>query len=259
MNLQRLLAATVGLILVGLAAFGQSFEIGDAIWAQWTPNDWYPGTLVEETALGYVVVFADVTDVEGVADDLPTSAEIPTSLIVLDRVPEASDVILGTRVLALWPDDGWYYPATVVTEANEGLYNVVFDDHDVTVADLTGLRLRREPTALFNVPVVGDRVWVQWEPDDWYPGIVTEENSLGLHVLFDDGDEADRPTSLVVVDLAPEADQVGFGSRVLAHLTGEWFYPGTIVKVLEDGAYDVLFDTGERKVVALASLRLFSE
>lgn len=259
MNLQRLLPAIAGLMLVSLLSFGQTLEIGDAVWAQWTPNDWYPGTLGEETMLGFRVVFDDVSDVDDVADDLPASADIPRSLIVLDRLPEASDVRLGTRVLALWPGDEWFYPATVVAEAKEGLYDVVFDDRDVAVADLTQLRLRGESTAPFNVPAVGDRAWIQWEPDDWYPGILEEETAIGFRVLFDDGVEADRPAPLVVVDRVPEADQIGFGSRVLALLMNEWFYPGTVVKLLNDGTYDILFDTGEREGVALASLRLLSE
>jgi hypothetical protein len=259
MNVRNMFLAVAGLLFLSLASFGQVLEVGDAVWAQWYPNDWYPGTLTEETSLGFVVVFDDVTGVEDVAEDLPASAEIHTSLIVRDRAPDAEHVEIGTRVLALWPDDEWYYPATIVTVAEEGLYGIQFDDRDVGTVDLTQLRLRGEPTELFNIPEVGDRVLIQWEPDDWYPGTLTDRSAVGFYVFFDDETEAERPASLVVVDQAPQADQVAFGSRVLALWPSGWFYPGTVVGVTEEGMYDILPDDGDALTVELAMLRLFSE
>ncbi len=259
MNHRTIALAVAGWLFMSLVCCGQALEVGDAVWAQWTPNDWYPGTLTEETALGFVVVFDDVTDVEDVAEDLPASADIPTPLILLNRVPEADQVAVGTRVLARWADDGWYYPATVVTDAEDGLYNVAFDDRDVGIVDLTQIRLRGGMADLFDLPEVGDRVWAQWSPGDWYPGMLSEESPIGFLVSFDDGGEADLPPSLVVVDLAAQVDQVAFGSRVLAMRIDEWFYPGTVVAVTEDGMVDILFDDGKREAVDLANLRLFSE
>ncbi|MFC2082411.1 DUF4537 domain-containing protein [Candidatus Bipolaricaulota bacterium] len=259
MNFRRILISIAGLLLLSLVSFGQALEVGDAVWAQWRPNDWYPGTLAEETSLGFVVVFDDVTGVPDVAEDLPSSAEIHNSLIILDRAPEADQVGIGARVLAEWPDDEWYYPATVVSDAEGGLYDVVFDDRDVTTADLSQLRLRGELAELFHIPDVGDRVWSQWEPGDWYPGTLTDKSTIGFHVLFDDETEADRPASLVVVDLAAEAEQVSILSRVLAQRADKWFYPGTVAAVTDGGLYDILFDDGDREIVPLDALRLLGE
>ena len=259
MNLRKMLSSIAGLMLLSLASFGQVLEVGDAVWAQMWPNDWYPGTLTEETNLGFVVVFDDLTGVEDVDEDFPASADIPRSLIVLSRVPSADQVEIGTRVLALWPADEWYYPATIVSGAQEGLYGIEFDDRDVGTVDLTQLRLRSEPTELLNIPEVGDRVLIQSEPDDWYPGTLTDRSAIGFYVLFDDETEAERPASLAVVDQAPEADQVAFGSRVLALWPDGWFYPGTVVGVTEEGMYDILLDDGDALTAELAILRLFSE
>lgn len=259
MSLRNVFLAMTALLVLGVVGFGQLLEVGNAVWAQMWPNDWYPGTLTEETDLGYVVVFDDLTEVEGVDENFPSSAEIPRSLIVSNRVPTADQVEIGTRVLAQWPDDEWYYPATVVTDAADGLYDIVFDDRDVTTSDLTQLRLRGGPTELFNIPKVGDRVLIQWEPDDWYPGMLTDTSAVGFRVFFDDETEAERPASLVVVDQAPKADQVAFGSRVLALWPSGWFYPGTVVQVTEEGMYEILPDDGDALTVELTMLRLFSE
>jgi len=260
MNHQRIALAVAGGLLMSLLCFGQALEIGDTVWAQWTPNDWYPGAITEETALGFVVVFDDVTGVEGVAEDLPVSADTPAPLIALNRAPDADQVAIGTRVLARWEEDGWFYPATVVTVADQGMYDIVFDDRDTGVVDLSQLRLRGDPTGLLDFPEVGDRVWAQWEPGYWYLGTVTDEAAIGFRVVFDDGEEADLPPSLVAVDRASEGGEVAFGTRILAQKTDdEWCSPGTVVTDPEAGIYGIQFDDGEREAIDLADLRLFSE
>lgn len=54
--------------------------------------------------------------------------------------------------------------------------------------------------AAADAPKVGDKVWAQWKPNDWYPGKVAKACPTGLHVVFDDGDEADLAVSLIAVD-----------------------------------------------------------
>ncbi len=270
MNFRNMLFAIAGLLFLSSAGFGQTLEIDDAVWAQMWPNDWYPGTLTEETDLGFVVVFDDLTGVENVDGDFPASADIPRSLIVLNRVPSTDQVEIGTRVLALWPDDEWYYPATIVSDAQEGLYDIQFDDRDVGTVDLTQLLLRGASALSNDTLNVGDTVWAQWEPNDWYPATILEPSEIGFHVefvdvdgtLFGDPEDAawgDRPRSLMVLDRAPAADDVAFGTRVLAQWTDDWFYPATVVEISEDGLYSVRYDDGAVGSVELLGLRLLSE
>ena len=63
--------------------------------------------------------------------------------------------------------------------------------------------------------MVGDKVRAQWRPNAWYPGKASKGCAIGLHVVFDDGDEADLPVALIVVDTAPQKNTVKVGSRVL--------------------------------------------
>ena len=252
--------ALTGWVVISLACFGQAPEVGDRVWAQWTPNDWYPGELIEETALGFLVAFDDTSGVDDVDPDLPATADRPLALIVVDRMVEVDQEAVGTRVLAQGAD-GWFYPATIVAKAELGLYDVLFDDRDTATVDLAQIHLRGESMqpGPGPAPEVGDIVWAQWEPGDWYPGMVAEETVIGFRVAFDDGDEADLPPSLVIVDRAAEVDQVAFGTRVLAQAADERFYPGTVVNVNEAGLYDILFDEEYLATVDLEDLRLFSE
>ena len=105
-------------------------------------------------------------------------------------------------------------------------------------------------------PKVGDKVWAQWRPNAWYPGKASKVCAIGLHVVFDDGDEADLPVALIVVDTAPQKNTVKVGSRVLGFWTDRRFYPGTVTKIA-NGQFDIQFDDGDRRTVGLDDLRLW--
>ena len=67
-----------------------------------------------------------------------------------------------------------------------------------------------------DVPKVGDTVWAQWVPDGWYHGKIDKKSDVGLHVAFDDGDQADRAIALIAVDSAPKKKDVDVGTHLLA-------------------------------------------
>ena len=135
--------ALTGWVVISLACFGQAPEVGDRVWAQWTPNDWYPGELIEETALGFLVAFDDTSGVDDVDPDLPATADRPLALIVVDRMVEVDQVALGTRVLAQAADER-FYPGTVVNVNEAGLYDILFDEEYLATVDLEDLRLFSE-------------------------------------------------------------------------------------------------------------------
>src|SRR5579871_5870517 len=105
---------------------------------------------------------------------------------------------------------------------------------------------------------VGERVWAQWRPNAWYPGKVTRTVPTGLHVVFDDGDEADLPSSQVAVDRVPPTEQVQVNSRVLAPWLNGRYYPGKITSI-SNGIYGVQFDDGDFRTARIEHLRLRSE
>lgn len=260
--------AVAGLLLMSVLGLSQPLEVGDLVWAQWEPNDWYPGVLAEATDLGFMVAFDDTTGVAYVNSDLPANADMPPSLLILIREATADEVTIGTRVLAEW-EDQWMYPATVASEAKDGLYDIVFDDRAVGTVALSQLLLRSESESQDEDLSVGDVVWAQWEPNDWYSAKIIEASAIGFRIVFYDSDGtpfgdpeeaawADRPRSLLVPDRVPAADDIAFGARVLAQWSDDWFYPATVMSVA-DGLYEVLYDDRDVRVVELAELRLFSE
>src|SRR5437764_40972 len=105
--------------------------------------------------------------------------------------------------------------------------------------------------AAADVPKVGDKVWAMWTPEEpWYQGKAAKACAIGLHVVFDDGDKADRPVTLIAVDRAPKKKQVKTGTRVLALWTDERLYPGTVTKIGKD-TFDIQFDDGSNRAVGL--------
>lgn len=220
-------------------------KVGDKVYAQWRPNAIYHGKADKAVDVGFHITFDD-----------GDRGDIPLALIAVDRAPKKADVKVGTRTLALWVD-GVYYPGWI-TAIVQDKYQIQFDDGDTRAVGLDELRPTAGKTSAMAAPKVGDKVWAQWKPNDWYHGKVSKTTDVGLHVAFDDGDQADLPLALVCHDRAPKAADVKAGSRVLGLWTDDKFYPGTITAV-EGGKYSVTFDDGDTRIVGLDQLRLLNE
>jgi len=220
-------------------------KVGDKVWAQWKPNDWYPGKAAKACPTGFHIEFDD-----------GDKADVAVSMIAVDSAPKKEAVKVGTRVLGLWTDKK-FYPGTIAKLA-DGKYDVDFDDGDSLSVGLEDLRLVAVKQVAVRTAKVGDKVWAQWKPNDWYAGKAAKACPKGLHVEFDDGDKADLPVSLIAIDVAPKKESVKVGTRVLGLWTDKKFYPGTVVKQV-DGKYDIAFDDGDSLSVELGDLRLLNE
>ena len=110
--------------------------------------------------------------------------------------------------------------------------------------------------ATSTTPKVGDSVWAQWRPNSWHHGKVDRSCPAGIHVRFDDGDEACVHSSMTADDAPPVAGKLSLGARVLAKWTDGKYYPATIRSVAKK--YGVLFDDRAKLAVPLAELRAIS-
>ena len=109
---------------------GQTLQPGDIVFAEWSSNGWYHGTVGDACGGGkYMVLFDD-------GDKKCCSI----NQIVIDAVPPADSVSEGTPVLAQW-SDGKFYPGKVISIDGE-VYNISFDDGDQGQAGLEQIRLR---------------------------------------------------------------------------------------------------------------------
>jgi hypothetical protein len=246
MSRRWILSAAVCLLVLGpLTEAPAQPKVGDVVWVQWRPNDWKPGKVSKQGQVGWRVALENGEE-----------ADVAATLLAPDTAPKKGDVKVGSRTLALW-DNGQFYPGTV-TAAGAGGFDIQFDDGDQATVKLADLRLIPAKAAAGLTPKAGDKVWAQWRPNDWYPGKVTKATEVGLHVQFDDGDEADLPPSLVAPDKAPQKNEAKAGTRVLALWTDDKFYPGTVTKVADD-KFDIKFDDGDERTVGVEDLRLLNE
>lgn len=234
------------LFLVGSVVAQPIPVVGNRVWAQWTPNAWFPGTVAKTVDMGLHIEFDD-----------GDKADRPVSLVTADRVPQADHVKVGTRVLARSEDDR-LYPATV-TSLVKDRFEVRYDDQATRTVGLDDLRIMAVRLKPELTAKPGDRVWAQWSPNNWFPGKAERAADMGLHIEFDDGEKADLPVSLVAPDRNPAENAVVIGSRVLAQWHDNRYYPGAVTSIVNQ-RYDIAFDDGDaRKGLPLEQIRLINE
>ena len=121
----------LSLVIVAAAAgmlYAQLFTAGSAVWAEWTPNNWYHGKVGAPCEAGYTINFDD--------GDVKCCAR---AVIATDTPPPAGLVKTGTRVVAEWTN-GRYYPGRITSVDGE-TYHVNFDDGDQRDVGLHQIRI----------------------------------------------------------------------------------------------------------------------
>ena len=130
MNRKLYLCALVWLLLVaGVALAATNFAVGQAVYAEWTPNGWYHGKIDVSCATGWHIAF----------DDGDQKCCTPQQ-IVLDVVPKPAAVKVGAKVLAQWTNQR-FYPGKV-SAINGDNYSITFDDGDKGTVKIAQIRLR---------------------------------------------------------------------------------------------------------------------
>jgi hypothetical protein len=114
------------------------------------------------------------------------------------------------------------------------------------------------PSKAQDAPRVGDVVFAQWAPNDWYHGKIGKKSDKGFHIDYDDGGKNVVASSLIAIDKVPERKDVKVGTRVVARWPDGRFYPGKIGKLNDNGSFHIEFDDGGQKNVALQGVRLIS-
>jgi hypothetical protein len=234
------------LFAASVAIAADAPKVGDTVWAQWRPNVWLRGAISNTASIGFHVRF----------DNFDERA-LPPSLIAVDTPPKREDLKPATRVVAIW-HNGKYYPATI-TDIGEKTCFLQFDDGDQGEFEFALIRLIAARPDPARAPRIGDIVWAQWRPNSWYHGTVAKLGNLGLHIVFDDGDEADLAPALVVLDEPPQKENVKVGARVLAVWNNGNLYPATVREITDKKKYILQFDGGDRGECDLSDLRLLNE
>lgn len=101
-----------------------------------------------------------------------------------------------------------------------------------------------------SAQVEGDRVLAVWEPDGyWYPGEVDFVDRQGIHIAFDDGDDA--------VVGRNEVRRVDWrvGSRLECNWKNEGKYYGGRVNSMRGESIEFLYDDGFREQISISRCR----
>lgn len=125
----------------------------------------------------------------GACDD-PKNASVPTGTADTHQGQNTSETIRtaepvdefreGTRVLARWPLEDWYYPATVSSVENSRYY-ITYRDGDTAWVERSDLRLERVS--------LGSRVYCNWKNSGTYfPGVISARRGDAISINYDDGD-----------------------------------------------------------------------
>ena len=187
------------LLATAFAVAEDELEPGTVVFGEWFENQWYNGTIQEACTGGYRVL-------------AETGEEkcIPISKIILDVVPDAEEVTVGSRVLAQW-GGGLFYPGEVSAIRGES-YDIQYDDGDRSTVDRTKIRLEGNhdaagatvvtvpPTDVLDEPLILERdgqVWAHVERD----GVIMVEGSA-VGAITADGlvSQADRVIGEVDAD-----------------------------------------------------------
>ena len=129
MHRKRSLSVAGFLFLPVLLVMAQSaIPNGTVVFAEWSEGSWYHGTIAETCADGYLIVF----------DDGDTRC-CALAQIVLDAIPDHSEVDVESRVLAQW-GRGQFYPGSV-SAISDGGYDIAYDDGDRSTVSLVQIRL----------------------------------------------------------------------------------------------------------------------
>lgn len=227
----RALASLAFLSVLGLSAHAvaaQPLATGTVVWAQWSPNGWYHGSVQGVCEEGLDVAFDD-----------GDRGCISHELVTPDQAFKGY-AALGQRVLAKWTD-GRLYPATVTGAGGGEAQAVQFDDGAIGRSAPGDMRALRLPAVLSTVlPSPGTRVFAQWRPNNWYRGVIGPACAGGVHVDFEDGDKGCIHPALLA-QVAP-AKRYRAGERVMAIWGDGRLYPATLLTLQRDGRWRVRFD-----------------
>mmetsp|Transcript_58336 Transcript_58336/g.176361 ORF Transcript_58336/g.176361 Transcript_58336/m.176361 type:complete len:532 (+) Transcript_58336:42-1637(+) len=215
----------------GEAADG--YTVGDRVKAR-SPDDeqWYPGAIEAVNGDGTFTVRWDDPEGGPETNDLAADA--------LEKVVVFKDYAPGDDVQAASPDDGQWYPGTVVKASADGTFQVRWDDPDGGPETADAKPHEMKKVTVFKDYKVGEAVEAVFPEDgQMYPGTVTQANDDGtFQVKWDDPDggpedSACKPKDMKYPPIPFEKLEVGQK------------YKGTVKSITSFGAFVDIGAEGE--------------
>jgi hypothetical protein len=212
-----------------------SWSAGDRVFACWHDLFWYPGVVVSVQD-GYLHVLLDDGN---------------QALLGPDRLRRL-EIEVGEHVFCRFKGGPEFFAGEITSRDGE-MVQIRYDDGDEEMTSLRLVRLLRDewfPPVDVDKVQVGQRVFGCWFDSHWYPGVVLGINGKRVHVLFDDGDQA----QLTPDRLRPL--QIHIGDRLYCRQKGgPAYYPCEVTKKHGE-VISVSYDDGEEETTSIRLVRL---
>jgi hypothetical protein len=215
---------------------------GERVFACWHDLFWYPGVVLGSNEGQYHVLLDDGNQ----------------ALLGGNRI-RSLELQAGERVFCRFKGGPEFHPGEVTHREGEGqgeMIHIQYDDGDEETTSIRLVRLLRDDwlpaTAAANVQP-GDRVFGCWFDSHWYPGVVLDVDGKRVHVLFDDGDQAqltpDRLRTLTI----------NVGDRVYCRQKGGPAYFPCEVTKKQGEVLHVQYEDGKEETTSVRLVRLPSD
>ena len=117
--MKKLLAIAVVAMATLAACAGSAFNVDDRVWAEWSTNNWYLGTVTETCTDG---------DKEAWTVEFDDSGDGCYALgQILADEPPTGTLKVGDPVIGFWATDSHYYTAEIAEVSDEG-YKIKYYD-----------------------------------------------------------------------------------------------------------------------------------
>jgi hypothetical protein len=209
---------------------------GDRVFACWHDLFWYPGVIIGPNGAQFHVLLDDGNQ----------------GFVSGDRLkPLALDA--GEHVFCRWKGGPEFFPAEVTRCEGSEVIHVTYDDGDEETTSIRLLRVQRDewfpPTEVDNLHE-GDRIFACWFDGHWYPGVVLALDGKRVHILFDDGDQAQLTPDKV------RPLEIKVGDHVFCRFKGgPAYYPGEVTKKRGEVLH-IHYDDGEDETTSVRLVRL---
>ncbi len=211
------------------------WQLGDRVLACFFDLLWYPGSVLRTE-----------NDMVFVSFDDGSAAQISA-----DKV-KPLNLEAGERVEGRYMAGSTFYPG-VLSRVEGDIVHVHYDDGDEETTLVRFLRLEKDawlpPSEKLDIGA-GGRLLACWHDGMWYPGILVADKGKLVHVLFDDGDQAN-----LTWDKIRHLD-LEVGDRVLCRTqAGPFYQPGEIAE-MQGERIRVVYDEGEAEWTSIRLVRI---
>lgn len=234
------------------------FAVGNSVLALWTTQTWYQATIDSVCESGFNVTYYD-----------GTKKCLAKSDLIKDKIPSASSLTVGTKVIAQWTGTA-YYDAEIIKITGQN-YTVRY--YDNVEKDLLANQMRLDPrpiggamvpveteintTSTANTFVIGDKILAEWTTNTTlYSANITATCDSGFNVKYYDSYEKCLKTNQIMKDIPSATSSYQVSSKVVAQYGSANVYYPAIVTAISGNNISIKYYDGVTSNLSASQMRL---